>query len=76
MSDQTSLPYGENPSLRSLAIDTIASGLQEQYRQRAKRNPSKAAPSPEKLQKLAEFLKERSIRNGQDDYLGTAASRA
>jgi hypothetical protein len=74
VSEQASLPYGENVSLRELAIDTIIVGLRARYEYRAQKDPSKAEriPSEERLRKLARFVNKRSVRNGYDNHLGSA----
>lgn len=74
MPQQSSLPYGEEVSLGELAVETIIVGLKTRYDSRALKDPLKAEriPSDEKLEKLARYVKERSVRNGRDDHLGTA----
>lgn len=72
MPKQPHLPYGENVRLGELATETTVVALRTHYELRAKRNPLKAIPPEEKLCKLAEFLKNRSIKNGPTDHLGNA----
>jgi hypothetical protein len=59
--------YGPDVSLKKLAIDAIEQALREEYS-----NSDRPTPSPEQLRFLAEERYESSLRNGTDNYLGTA----
>ena len=72
MPTEPTLPYGENVCLDTLATRMTYVGLKTIYDCRAENNPSKPIPPDERISKLAAFLKKRSIRNGPDNYLGSA----
>jgi hypothetical protein len=73
---QPPLPYGERVCLDELATQTIFAWLKPKYEERAKRNPLRPVPPDERIRELAASIKERSMQNGSDNYLGSAKAAA
>lgn len=64
---QRQLPYGSEPNLKELAIEATEEIIKAVYRRRKKK-----MPQGKELRALAIEHLESSIRNGNDDHLGTA----
>ncbi len=61
--------YGEDLSLKELAIEAIVSGLRATLTETLKENET--IPPDAELRRMAETQYAKSIKNGLDDHLGT-----
>lgn len=60
--------YGDNPSLKEMALVAIETGIRAEYRKKKKK-----MPQGEELRSMAEQRFASSIANGCDNYVGTAS---